>query len=221
MDAGRQKSEEYKTMENSKCRICRRQGAKLFLKGDKCMSPKCLVIKRPYAPGLKKKRNAKALSEFGKELREKQRLKNWYNLRERQFKSYVNEALEKRGHEDTGNLLIKVIEGRLDNVVFRSGFATSRSQARQIVNHGHFRVNGKKVDIPSAKLKKGDVVSISESAKKKSYFQNISPVLKKYKTPSWIELNAEKFEAKIIGEPNLAEAAPPAEVSAIFEFYSR
>jgi small subunit ribosomal protein S4 len=170
---------------------------------------------------MKRKRNTKALSEFGKELREKQKLKNWYNLRERQFKSYVNEALEKQGQEDTGNLLIRILENRLDNVVFRSGLASSRSTARQIVNHGHFDVNGKKVDIPSATLKKGDVVSVREASKKKPYFQNITPSFKKFKSPSWIELNTEKFASKIVGEPSLVEAAPPAEVSAIFEFYSR
>lgn len=208
-------------MDTKNCRICRRLGEKLFLKGDKCNSPKCLVVKRPYAPGAKRKRSPRSLSEYGKELREKQRLKNWYNLKERQFKNYVEKSLEKRGKEDTGNLLIKMLESRLDNVVYRSGLASSRAQARQIVNHGHFQINGKRVDIPSAEIKKGDVVAVMENAKKKQYFVNVLPVFKKHKGPSWIEINTDKMEAKVTGDPSLAESAPPAEISSIFEFYSR
>ena len=208
-------------MDTKDCRNCRRAGTKLFLKGDKCLSPKCVVVKRPYAPGAKRKRGSKALSEFGKELREKQNLKLWYNLRERQFKKYVKEAMKKRGKEDTGDLLIRKLESRLDNVVYRAGLASSRTQARQIVSHGHFFVNGKKVDVPSVSVKKGDVISVRENSRKKAFFENISPVFKKHKAPSWMETNAEKMEAKITGQPTLLEAAPPVEISAIFEFYSR
>ena len=179
------------------------------------------MVKKPYPPGKKSERR-RTISEYGKELREKQKLKNWYNLRERQFKKYVKGVLKKQGKvEDTGSLLVKKLESRLDNVVFRLGFAASRIQARQLVNHGHFLVNGRKNDIPSCQIKKGDIISLRPNSLSKPIFKNLQPVLKKYKPPSWIELNAEKAEGKITGEPSLEEAALPVEISAIFEFYSR
>lgn len=197
-------------------------GAKLFLKGEKCLSVKCLMIRKPYPPGAAKKRPGRSLSEYGKELREKQKLKNWYNLRERQFKNYVNDVLSKRGQvEDAGNLLVKKLESRLDNAVYRLGFASSRSQAKQATSHGHFLVNGKKVDVPSYALRKGDIISLRPKSQKKNAYQNINNILKKYTPPSWLELNAEKMEGKVIGEPSMQEVAPPAEITAIFEFYSR
>lgn len=209
-------------MKDKKCKICRRLGVKLFLKGERCLSPKCPIITRPYPPGEKGKRRTRQSSEYGKELSEKQKLKNWYNLRERQFRKYVKEILGKRGKmEDAGTLLIRKLESRLDNVVFRMGFTPSRVQARQIVNHGHFLVNEKKVNIPSYQVKKGDKISLRVSSRKKAIFQNIPTILKKYQAPSWIKINIEKLEGEIVGEPNLEEAAPPAEISTIFEFYSR
>lgn len=211
-------------MEVKKCKICRRVGAKLFLKGEKCLSSKCLMTRKPYPPGTKKKRQGRSISEYGKELKEKQKLRNWYNLEEKQFKKYVKEVLEKRkefGDEDAGVLLIKKLENRFDSIVFRLGFSASRSQAKQMVSHGHFLINGRKIDIPSYALKKGDVVSLSPKLQKKTLYQNLANILKKYTPPSWLQLNAEKMEGKIIGEPNLEEVSPPAEISAIFEFYSR
>jgi small subunit ribosomal protein S4 len=210
-------------MINSKCKICRREGAKLFLKGERCFSPKCPMVRKPYPPGQKGKRRPTPLSEYGKELREKQKLKKWYNLEERQFKNYVREVLEMRGKvEDAGSLLIKKLESRLDNVIFRLGFTLSRAQAKQLVSHGYFLVNGKPIDIPSYSVKKGDVITLRpQKLKKNEWLQNVRNLLKRNKPPSWLELNIEKLEGKVIGEPNLAEAAPPAEISAIFEFYSR
>ena len=209
-------------MINSKCKICRRLGTKLFLKGDKCLSPKCLMIKKPYPSSQKSNKRRKTSSEYGKELREKQKLKRWYNLREKQFRKYVKEALKKRGKvENAGDLLIKKLESRLDNVVFRLGFASSHSQARQIVNHGHFLVNKRKVDIPSYQVKKGDIISLHPSSKKKTIFKNLESVLKKYEPPIWIKLDVQKLEGEIIGEPSLKEIVPPAEILSIFEFYSR
>lgn len=209
-------------MQDKKCKICRRLGVKLFLKAERCFSPKCPIIKRPYLPGEKRKRKNRGLSEYGKELAEKQKLKNWYNLKERQFRKYVKEVLAKRGRvEDTGALLIKKLESRLDNVVFRMGFANSRIQAKQIVSHGHFLVNGRKVDIPSCQVKKGDKISLKTNSRKKVIFQNLPTTLKKHKTPSWIQINIEKLEGEIIGQPTLEEAGLPAEISTIFEFYSR
>jgi len=208
---------------DSKCKICRRLGVKLFLKGERCLTQKCPMVKRSYPPGQKKKRRVRALSEYGKELREKQKLKKWYNLEERQFRKYVREVLESRGKErkDVLALLIKTLESRLDNVIFRLGIAASRSQARQLISHGHFLVNTKKVKSPGYLVKKGDKIRILPSSHKKVIFQNLHTSLKKKELPSWISLDIEKIEGKIIGSPSLEEAIPPAEVSLIFENYSR
>lgn len=180
------------------------------------------MVKKPYPPGQKGKRRTGSVSEYGKELQEKQRLKNWYNLRERKFKNYVKEALRARGKvEDTGDLLIKRLETLLDNVVFRMGFASSRSAARQMVSHGHIMVNGKKVNVSSYHVKTKDIVSINPKSASKTIFQDLRNKLNKYNPPSWIKIDADKLEGTVIGEPSLEEANPPAELSAIFEFYSR
>jgi len=199
------------------------------------------MVRRAYPPGLKRKRRIKAVSEYGKELNEKQRLKNWYNLKERQFRKYVKEVLGKRlrssrrsplkggslgKEEDAAALLIKTLESRLDNVIFRLGFANSRTQAKQLVSHGHFLVNGKLIDASSYQVKKGDVITlkiqkIKENRVPAERVQNLKNLLKRYKTPRWLELNVEKLEGKVTGEPTLEEAAPPVEISAIFEYYSR
>ncbi|OIO45953.1 MAG: 30S ribosomal protein S4 [Parcubacteria group bacterium CG1_02_39_15] len=207
---------------SSVCKICRRLGTKLFLKGERCFSPKCPMIRRPYPPGKKGKRRPRPLSEYGKELREKQKLKNWYNLQEKQFANYVKKILaKKKKAEDPTAILIKSLENRLDNVIFRLGFAVSREQAKQFVSHGHFLVNGKSIDTPAYSVRKGDVIAVKPHKAKKTVFQNIKTILKKQKPPSWLELSIEKLEGKVIGEPSLEEAAPPVEVSAIFEYYSR
>jgi len=186
------------------------------------MSPKCPMIQKSYPPGQKNKRRSAPLSEYGKELREKQKLKKWYNLGEKQFRNYAKEILRKRGRvENTAEALIRRLESRLDNVVFRLGFAKSRSQARQMVSHGHFLVNGKTVNIPSRQLKKGDKVSLHPSSQKNKIFSELKASLKKYQAPSWLRLDADKMEGEVIGAPTVEEASPPAEISAIFEFYSR
>jgi len=209
-------------MDNQKCKICRRLGAKLFLKGERCFSAKCAMIKRPFPPGPKRKRKGGALSEYGKELREKQRLKRWYNLEEKQFKKYVKQILARRGKaEDATSLLIKNLETRLDNIVFRFGLAASRVQARQLVSHSYFLVNGKPVNIPFYHVKKGDTIAIKPQKAKKIIFQNLVNKLKKYQTPTWLEFDVQKLEGKILKEPMLEEVAPPVEISAIFEYYSR
>jgi small subunit ribosomal protein S4 len=209
-------------MKKKKCRICRRLGVKLFLRGERCFSPKCAMVKRPYPPGQKRKRRPNPPSEYKRELVEKQKLKNWYNLDERQLKKYVKEILVKRGKvEDASVLLIQNLEKRLDNVVFRLGFANSRLHARQLISHKFFLVNGKSVNIPSFRLKVGDVVSLKPQKLKKVIFKDLKEKLKRQQIPTWLELNAEKFEGKLISEPKVEEIAPPVEVSAIFEFYSR
>jgi len=209
-------------MGNTKCKICRRQGQKLFLKGERCLTSKCPIIRKPYPPGKKGKRRRGALSEYGKELKEKQKLKNWYNLNEKQFSNNVKEILEKSGKvEDAASLLIQKLELRFDNVVFRLGFAVSHAQARQLVSHGHFLINGKRVNVPSYKLKKGDKVTFRSGSLNKTIFKNLPLTLKKYQPPFWLSLKKENFEGEVVDEPNFAEAAPPAEVPAIFEYYSR
>jgi len=180
------------------------------------------MVKRPYPPGQKGKRRKGPPSEFGKESREKQKLKILYNLGEKQFKNYVKKVLERKGKVgDLSAFLIKILELRLDNIIFRLGFAYSRAEARQLVSHNFFLVNGKPVNLPSYQLKKGDVITVKPQKTKKAIFQNLKNLLKKYKTPSWFELDVEKLEGKIVGEPKLEEVAPPVEIPAIFEYYSR
>lgn len=223
MDAGLKKQEGYKIiMQYDQCKTCRRLGQKLFLKGDRCFSPKCAMVKRAYVPGPQKKRRGGSPSAFKKSLEEKQTLKKWYGLSERQFKKYVKETLEKMGKvENVSAELIKRLEKRLDNVVFRLGFAKSRVQARQLVSHGYFLINGKPVNIPSYAVEKGDTVSIKEHKKQKGIFKELSVQLKRKEAPVWLVLDKDKFEAKAIGEPSLEEVNPPAEISLVFEFYSR
>lgn len=204
-----------------RCKICRRLGTKLFLKGERCFGQNCEIVKRNYPPGIRNKKRGGKISAYGKGLMEKQKLKNWYNLREKQFSNYVKEILSKKGVEDTGDLLIKKLESRLDNTVFRLGFAPSRSEAKQLVNHGHFNVNGRKVDIPSYLLKKGDEVSVKENSLNKKKFQNIKNDLKSYNPPVWLTLDKDKLKGKVLDLPSMEEANVPIETSVIFEFYSK
>lgn len=179
-------------------------------------------VKPQGAPSQEKRKRRGAVSEYKKSLMEKQALKRLYGLSEGQFKKYVKETLEKMGKvENVSDELIKRLEKRLDNVVFRLGFSKSRGHARQLVNHAYFLVNGKSVNIPSFQVKKEDVVAIKESKKKKIVFKDLSTTLKKIEPPVWLTLNKEKFESKIIGDPSLAEVNPPVEISLVFEFYSR
>ncbi|MDD5738382.1 MAG: 30S ribosomal protein S4 [Candidatus Pacebacteria bacterium] len=206
---------------NTTCKICRRLGQKTFLKGERCLSPKCPFIRRPYAPGPKKKRRSNSFSEFAKQLKEKQKLRKYYGLGERQFRNYVKIVLQNRGQGgDATLLLLKELENRLDNVVFRLGFAKSRREAKQMVSHGYFLINNKPVNISSFATKKGTVVSFKENKKEKAIFKNLSSILKSYQQPRWLELNKEKMEGKIVAEPT-AEDVNNIDISSIFEFYSR
>jgi small subunit ribosomal protein S4 len=168
------------------------------------------------------KKRSGAVSEYKKSLQEKQTLKRLYGLSEKQFKRYVKESLDKMQRvENVSDELIKSLEKRLDNVVFRLGFAKSRAHSRQLVSHAYFLINNKPVNIPSYQVKKGDVITIKEAKKKKQVFTDLTEILNKIQTHAWLQLQKEKFEAKIIGDPNLAEVNPPVEISLIFEFYSR
>ena len=207
-----------------RCKICRRLGTKLFLKGDRCFGQKCEIVKRNYPPGIKNKKRGRKISEYGKGLMEKQKIRNWYNLSEQQFSSHVKDILaakKTQGEVNTGDQLIMNLESRLDNIVYRMGFAPSRSEARQLVNHGHFMVNGRKVDIPSYKLKTGDEIEVKPEAKEKKKMQQIKESLKGFNPPVWIFLDKDKLKGKIISFPTMEEAGVPVETSTIFEFYSK
>jgi len=180
------------------------------------------MVKNPNPPGPQKKRRGGAPSEYKKSLDEKQTLKKWYGLSERQFKRYVQETLAKMGKvDDVSAELIRRLEKRLDNVIFRLGFAKSRVMARQLVSHAYFTINGKPVNIASYQVEKDNIIGVKETKKGKGIFKNIADELKRKEVPAWLSLNKEKLEAKTIGEPNLDEVKPPAEISSIFEFYSR
>ena len=180
------------------------------------------MIRRAYGVGPQRKRKKGSASEYKKSLEEKQALKNWYGLSEKQFKKYVKQTLEKIGKvENVAEELIKKLEKRLDNTVFRLGFTASRAQARQMVNHGYFLINGKPINIPSYSIKKGDIISIKESKKKKTVLKDISVQLKKKEAPLWLKFDKEKLEGEAVSEPSLEEVNPPAEISLVFEFYSR
>jgi len=182
------------------------------------------MIKKAYPPGQVSKRRRGGFSEYAKELREKQKLRHCYGLSEKQFKNYAMQVLERMHNasvkeENPAELLVRVLESRLDNVVYRLGLADSRVQARQLVVHGHFLLNDKPIRRPSALLKKDDRVSIRENSQKS--FVRVLPKLKKFVTPSWLVLDRNKVEGKVTGLPTLEEVSPPAEISSIFEYYSR
>lgn len=200
------------------CSQCRRAKEKLFLKGEKCVGPKCPMLKRPYAPGQHgpTKKGSK-LSDYGKQLKEKQEAKRIYGLRERQFANYVAEASSKIG--DTGKFLLQYLESRLDNVVFRMGLAKSRALARQLVNHGHITVNGKKVDIPSYRVRVSEVVALTSKSVSKKLFENLTETLSKVEAPVWLGLDAKTASAKILNTPSVDST--PFSAKAIIEFYSR
>ncbi|MFH1451387.1 MAG: 30S ribosomal protein S4 [bacterium] len=209
-------------MKTNKCKICRQLGIKLFLKGERCFSPKCAMIKKAYPPGPKKKRRGRGLSEYGRQLKEKQKLRHWYGLEERQFARYIKAALATRKkEEDAATVLIKVLESRLDNTVFRMGLASSRVQARQLVTHGHFSINGRKVDIPSYLVKKGDIIKFSPQTLQKESSAALLARIKKAQPPVWLVLDVEKAEAKVVGQSTFELAAPPVDMALIFGFYSK
>ncbi len=210
-------------MKKNKCKICRRLGQKLFLKGERCASQKCSMIRRPYPPGQKSKRRRSPLSEYGRQLQEKQKIRFSYGMGERQFKKYVKECLARASKEGRGfvDFLVERLENRLDNVVFRAGLANSRSRARFYVTHGHFFVNKKRVDLPSYQIKKGDIISIREKSEKKSPFKDLNISLKKHQPPSWLALDQENLNVKVIGIPSKDEFPIPGDLQKVGEFYSR
>jgi small subunit ribosomal protein S4 len=200
------------------CKQCRREGVKLFLKGDRCMGPKCGVDRRAYAPGVHGQRRRKP-TEYSTQLREKQKARRIYGVLERQFRKTYAEAERLTGA--TGENLLRLMELRVDNVVFRMGFADSRSAARQLVNHGHFTVNGHRLDIPSASLRAGDVVAVSEKSKGLTYFKDMVKEIQRKSVPTWMSLNPLALSGKIVSMPTRSEIGTELQEQLIVEFYSR
>jgi len=200
------------------CRLCRRYGEKLYLKGDRCFGPKCSFTKRPTPPGGGSQRRRK-VSDRGLQLREKQRARVLYGLLEKQFRSYYNEALRRTGV--TGDLLIRSLESRLDNVVYRLGFADSRKQARQVVRHGHIMLNDRKTDVPSANVKLGDTVSFTPRGAKTEYAKIVQETVRSKQPPSWLSLDMAAMKGRVIGEPTLEVAESFFDPNVIVEYYSR
>ncbi len=202
----------------SVCRLCRREGAKLFLKGDRCYSDKCAVERRPYPPGQHGTRRVKQ-SDYGIQLREKQKARRIYGVMEGQFRNYFKIADRQKGV--TGENLIIILERRLDNTVFRLGFAGSRADARQLVRHGHVTVNGRKVNIPSYLLKPGDVIEIREKSRTSIRVLEALVSAERKSTPTWLELEAPKFRGMFKNYPSRNEVALPVNEQLIVELYSK
>jgi small subunit ribosomal protein S4 len=199
------------------CRLCRREGQKLYLKGDRCYTDKCAIARRNYAPG-QHGQSRRKLSNYGLQLREKQKVRRYYGVSEVQMRKYFKMADKMQGI--TGENLLKILEMRLDNVVYRLGFASSRAEARQLVNHGHFRVNGQKVNVPSYLTSVGDVIEVKERSKN-------SPRLKELmenhqgNIPQWLEADTENMQGKIVAEPSREDIEIPIEEHLIVELYSK
>jgi small subunit ribosomal protein S4 len=204
----------------SKCKRCRRASEKLFLKGDRCDSAKCAIARRPYAPGAHGKNVSRGLSEYGKQLAMKQRIKRMYGVLERQFRKHYEEIENKPGV--TGDLLMERLEMRMDNVVRKIGFANSPMQARQLVTHGVFLVNGKKITIPSCRIKVGDVIGIKESKKEKEFFKNQTQILSAKKNfPRWIQFDQSRMEGKVIASITREDVGIHVDPQLVVEAYSR
>ena len=200
------------------CKLCRREGKKLYLKGERCYSTKCSVDRRSYAPG-QHGQSRKKTSEYGLQLRAKQQARRYYGIQEGQFHKYFLMAERKAGV--TGENLLRICESRLDNVVYTLGWASSRAEARQLVTHGHFEVNGEKVDIPSYLLKAGDTVSIKSKSKDSAKFKTVLEANASRPVPSWLDLNAEALSAKVVALPEREQIEVPVEEHLIVEFYSK
>lgn len=200
-----------------KCRKCRREGEKLFLKGERCTTQKCAVVRRNTVPGQGGRPQKTKLSEYGKQLREKQKAKRIFGVTEKVFRNYYDKASQRKGI--TGDNLLILLETRLDNTIYRAGFADSRSQARQMVTHGLFEINGKKVDIPSILLKSGDKITLKERSAANSVVAKVGE--RKIKSPGWMKIDIQKKLIEILGYPEKDELEKSISINLIVEFYSR
>ena len=201
------------------CRLCRRENTKLYLKGDRCLSDKCAINKRNYAPGQHGQRRRTKLSEYGLQLREKQKVKRTYGLMEKQFRGYFQKAARTKGV--TGSELLILLERRLDNVVYRMGFADSRAQARQLVRHGHMRVNGRKVNIPSYQLKQGDVIEPREKSRNLDLIRGNMEHIGQKQIPEWLNVEAGQMRGVVQVLPTREDITMPFQEQLIVELYSK
>ncbi|HEY8350462.1 MAG TPA: 30S ribosomal protein S4 [Clostridiales bacterium] len=202
----------------SVCRLCRREGEKLFLKGERCYTNKCSVGRRAYAPG-QHGQQRKKMSEYGMQLREKQKARRFYGILESQFRKYFEMAVKRKGV--TGENLLQILESRLDNVVYRLGLATSRPEARQLVRHGHFAVNGKKVNIPSLLLSPGDVITVRDNFRNSDKLKTILDIAGGKVVPEWLEFDSENLTGKVVRQPAREEIDLPIREHLIVELYSK
>lgn len=202
-----------------KCKQCRRLGEKLLLKGDRCNSAKCGIVKRNFPPGVHGSKGRTRQTEYGLQLAEKQKAMKEYRMLEKQFRLTFEKAQNQTGNVNEN--FLKLLETRLDNTVYRLGFAVSRDKARQLITHGHFIVNGKKVNIPSFQVKAGQVISIKESSKRSKAFSDLSEKLKKTKTPSWLNIEVATLSAKVLHEPKQDDLVVNVNPQMIVEYYSR
>jgi small subunit ribosomal protein S4 len=200
------------------CKLCRREGQKLFLKGERCYGGKCALSRRAYAPG-QHGQARKKLSEYGVQLREKQKAKRFYGVLESQFRSYFETAARKKGV--TGEVLLQLLESRLDNVVYRMGFGSTRAEARQLVTHGHFVINGKRVNIPSYQTKVGEEIEVAEGSRKSVRFKEILDMTGSKVVPKWIEVDQENLKGKVVAIPAREDIDLPVQEHLIVELYSK
>ena len=203
---------------DASCKLCRREGQKLFLKGERCYGNKCAIGRRAYAPG-QHGAQKKKLSEYGIQLREKQKAKRFYGVLESQFRKYFDMAARRKGI--TGELLLQTLESRLDNVVYRLGFGTTRAESRQLVTHGHFEVNGRRLNIPSYLVKTGDSVVVSEKSKKSVRFKEILDVTGSKVVPKWLEVDQENLKGKVVALPAREDIDLQVQEHLIVELYSK
>lgn len=203
------------------CRLCRREGMKLYLKGERCYSPKCSVEKRTYAPGMHGKKGTfkHKESDYALQLREKQKTRRFYGVQERQFRRYFAGAQRIKGM--TGVNLLLTLERRLDNVVYRLGFADSRPQARQLVRHGHFSLNGHNHNVPSYLVQTGDLIAVRESSRSNGYFKNIADHLGQRTVPDWLQFDEAHLAGRVVGTPDRQAIEIPLKEQLIVEYYSR
>lgn len=206
---------------DSVCKLCRREGEKLFLKGDRCFSPKCSFERRSYPPGLhgRQAQFRRKESDYRMQLRAKQKARRLYGVYERQFRRYFHQAQSQKGM--TGQNLLSILESRLDNVIYRLGFASSRAQARQLISHGHFDVNNRKTNIPSYLVSPGVSIAVRENSKKKTYFKEAAKNLDESRVPDWLSLDTNNLSAQVVSEPTREYVDATLEEQLIVEFYSR
>ena len=204
---------------NEKCKLCRRESQKLYLKGERCFTTKCAIVKRNYIPGVHGPGYRAKLTDYGKQLRAKQAAKRLYDLSEKQFSNYIAKAMKRK--DNTAELIVNFLESRLDNVIYRLGFVTSRPAAKQFVGHGYVFVNGKKVDIPSYQTRPGDIITVNPTKINKRILHNVKERIKSKEAPAWMHVDKQKLEAKITSKPQLDEGEKLFNVKSVVEFYSR